>query len=167
MKGRVMSTFCWWAAAIAVYCLLMLKSQPLMVAVWVIVLSTLLYWVSVLFLMPFYRKIIGWERSAFWLAVTLLVWTTLMIPIFFVWGSLETAAMLTVLWCVGLGGWGAVATLNYLRSAGPRIGPLHARTEAVPAGGWKVRRVPKAAPRTGYVSSSRTVQAIESMEVQW
>jgi len=68
-----------------------------------------------------------------------------------------------------LGGIVAVGVLFVLARAGWRDGgrgaTRHAQTEPAPRQ-WKVRRVPSPPPRPGYVSASRTVQGIESMEVQ-
>lgn len=170
MRGRITIAFCWGVVALSIYCLFMLRAQPVAVAFGVIVLAAALYWwAAFALLLPLHRagKLVGWMRPAAALVVALLTWLTLMIPIYIVFGSSSGAAMLSVLWAVGLSGWGAVAGVNYLRNQGPRVGPLHAQAEAAPKQ-WKVRTAPRrAAPtRPGYVSASRTVQDIESMEVQ-
>ena len=68
-----------------------------------------------------------------------------------------------------LGGIVAVGVLFVLARSGWRDGgqaaTLHAQTEPAPRQ-WKVRGAPATPPRPGCVSSSRTVQGIESMEVQ-
>ena len=171
MKGRVTTAFCWALVALAIYCLFTLRAQPVAVAFGVIVLAALLYWwAAFALLLPLHRagKLVGWMRPATVLVVALLTWLTLMIPIYIVFGSSAGAALLSVLWAVGLGGWGAVAGVNHLRNQGPRVGPLHAQAEAAPRQ-WKVRKAPqRAAPmRPGYAGASSTVRAIESMEVQW
>lgn len=171
MRGRVTTAFCWALVALAIYCLLALRAQPVAVAFGVIALAAALYWYALLaVLLPLYRggKLTGWTRPAAVLVVALLTWLTLMIPIYIVFGSSAGAALLSVLWMIGLLSWGAVASVNHLRSQGPRVGPLHAQAEAAPRQ-WKVRKAPqRAAPlRPGYAGASPTVQAIESMEVQW
>jgi len=131
-------------------------------ALWVLVLSKLL---------PWYRggKVQGPYRTMFVLVVALLGWVTMQIIVWLLMHQDAAAMMGNVLWAVGLLSWAMLAAVRRTRRQ-----VYEQRTVAaqpIPqSGGWKVVSAPRtgtrAPMRPGYTGPSRTVSAIEAMEVQ-
>ena len=131
-------------------------------ALWVLVLSKL---------PPWYRggKVQGPYRTMFVLVVALLGWVTMQIIVWLLMHQDAAAMMGNVLWAVGLLSWAMLAAVR--RTRRQVYEQRTAAAQPIPqSGGWKVVSAPRtgtrAPMRPGYTGPSRTVSAIEAMEVQ-
>ena len=137
-----------------------------------LVVGVLVLWVLVLSkLLPWYRggKVQGPYRTMFVLVVALLGWVTMQIIVWLLMHQDAAAMMGNVLWAVGLLSWAMLAAVR--RTRRQVYEQRTAAAQPIPqSGGWKVVSAPRtgtrAPMRPGYTGPSRTVSAIEAMEVQ-
>ena len=136
-----------------------------------LVVGVLVLWVLVLSkLLPWYRggKVQGPYRTMFVLVVALLGWVTMQIIVWLLMHQDAAAMMGNVLWAVGLLSWAMLAAVR--RTRRQVYEQRTAAAQPIPqSGGWKVVSAPRtgtrAPMRPGYTGPSRTVSAIEAMEV--
>ena len=137
-----------------------------------LIVSVSVLWVLGLFvLLPWYRggKVQGPYRTMFVLVVALLGWVTMQIIVWLLMHQDAAAMMGNVLWAVGLLSWAMLAAVR--RTRRQVYEQRTAAAQPIPqSGGWKVVSAPRtgtrAPMRPGYTGPSRTVSAIEAMEVQ-
>ena len=97
-------------------------------AVGIVAAIAALWWFILARLLPLYQSgaLPARARSLFHLATALLCWVSALAVAYIGFGSNEAATMITVLAAIGLLSWGLLSTVR----RGPRVGPLHAETQA-------------------------------------
>lgn len=104
--------------------------------VFVIVGATCALWVFLLYkLLPLYRSgaVQGAHRPAFQAAVALLAWVTMQIAVWLLMRNDAAAALLSVLWAIGLLAWLTLATVSRTRrQVRNETAQIHPRPAAKP-----------------------------------